>query len=248
MLKEERQQEILNQLYKDGKVNVNDLATFYQVSKDTIRRDLNELEQQGVIKRGYGGAIPSKRIPLGFDSRIKKEENQKYKVAQKALHYVQSDSVIAIDGGTTNLYFASLLPRSMKLTVATNSFPIAEELRTHPYVQTIFLGGLCNKESQVTTGKMVMEQIQNFHFDQCFLGVYGIDSFVGASVPSPYEDEADIKRWFVKNSDVVNVMASLDKLDVVSNYVICEMDRIHRILCDGQVDTQRNKKYQNKIV
>ncbi len=247
-MKEQRQQEILNMMYRDGKVNVNELSKIFGISKDTIRRDLTELEDQGVLRRGYGGAIPAKKIPLGLDSRVKLEKNVKYEVAKKALGFIKPGSLIVMDGGSTNLLLASLMPRAMELTVVTNSFPVAEELRSHPKKTVIFLGGTCNRDSQVTVGSMVYEQLRDYHFDQCFLGMYGIDSKMGCSVPNPFGDEAPLKRYLVEHSSTVNVMGSIEKLDVVANYVICGIDEVDRILCEESVDPQTQERYQGKIV
>ena len=114
MLKEERQQQILNRLYADGNIHVNDLAAAFQASKDTIRRDLTELEEQGILRRVYGGAVPVKRPVLTIDGRKTIEKDEKYLVARKAVRYVRPESLIAVDGGTTNILFASHLPLSIK--------------------------------------------------------------------------------------------------------------------------------------
>lgn len=248
MLKEERQQHILDELYRDGKVNVNELAAHYKISKDTIRRDLNALEERGILKRGYGGAIPYKRIPPAMETRKRVEQGAKYHVARCASQFIHPEGLIAIDGGTTNLLLASLMPLSTRLTVVTNSFPVAEELRKRPKIDVLFLGGYYNKASQTTVGDTVYSQIKGFHFDQLFLGTYCIDPEIGVTAPAPYEDEASVKRLLVKNSSEVNVMAALSKLGTASNYVICKMDQIDRIVCEKQPDENTIKKYDGKIV
>lgn len=83
------------------------------------------------------------------------DREEKYAVAKKAVELLQPDSLIAIDGGTTNTIFASLIPHSMPLRVVTNSFLVAESLQKHPRVEMFFLGGWYNVESQVTVGETV---------------------------------------------------------------------------------------------
>ncbi|NLL75699.1 MAG: DeoR/GlpR transcriptional regulator [Clostridiales bacterium] len=247
MLKEERHQHILDVLYASGKVNVEELAYDFRLSKDTIRRDLNELEGQGILKRVYGGAIPQKRQPLALDARKNLEKNEKYMVAKRATGLVRPHSLIAVDGGTTNTLFASLMPVSITLRVVTNSFPVAEELRKRPNIDVIFLGGRYNKESQTTVGETVYQQLKEFYFDQCFLGAFAVDAQNGISVPYPYEDESSIKRLLVENSSEVNVMCSCSKLNKISNYVICSIDAVDRIICEHPVTKQLQAKYKNKI-
>ncbi len=247
MLKEERQQQILNILYASGKVDVDKLAEEFRSSKDTIRRDLTELEEQGIVKRVYGGAIPKKIPALAIDARKGIERDEKYIVARKAVGMIHPDSLIAVDGGTTNTLFASLMPLSISLRVVTNSFPVAEELRKRPRVEVIFLGGRYNKESQTTVGETVLQQLKDYHFDQCFLGAYAVDAKSGISIPYPYEDEAPVKKYLAENSTEVNIMCSCSKLNKVANYVICQAEKADRIICEGPVTKQVQAKYKNKI-
>lgn len=247
MLKEERQQQLLNILYGTGKIKVDEVAEMFQSSKDTIRRDLTELEEQGILKRIYGGAVPKKRLPLAIDSRKSIEKDAKYMVAKKAVALVHPDSLIAVDGGTTNTLFASLMPLSITLRVVTNSFPVAEELRKRPNVDVVFLGGHVNQGSQTTVGETVLQQLKDYHFDQCFLGAYAVDVKSGISVPHPYDDEAAVKKFLVKNSTEVNIMCSCSKLDKVANYVICSVDEVDRIICESPVTKLLQTKYKNKI-
>jgi len=248
MLKEERQKQILNILYGEGKVEVDILSYNFHASKDTIRRDLTELEEQGILKRVYGGAIPQKRPVLAVDERKYIEQKEKYIVANKALRMIKPGSLVAIDGGTTNTLLASIMPLSMKLRVVTNSFPVAEELRKRPHIDVIFLGGIYNKESQTTVGDIAVEQLSNYYFDQCFIGAYAIDAIQGITSPFPYEDEISVKKCIVKNCLEINIMGSCDKLDQISNYATCSIEQVNHILCEHPVTTAMNNKYQNKIV
>ena len=166
----------MDELYKNGKVVVNDLCIQFKKSKDTIRRDLSELESQGVLKRVFGGAIPYKLPAPNIDTRRHIKRNEKYIIAKKALGLIKRDSLIGIDGGSTNLMLASLLPLSISLRVVTNSFPVADELRKRPNVDVIFIGGKYDKGSQTTVGDVAVMQLQNYHFDQCFVGAYAMDS------------------------------------------------------------------------
>lgn len=247
MLKEERQQHILDRLYAAGKINVDETAHAFGISKDTIRRDLNDLEEQGILKRVYGGAVPSKRPPLAMDARKHLEKNEKYMVAKKALRLIRPQSLVAIDGGTTNTLLASLMPLSLSLRVVTNSFPVADELRKRPNIDVVFLGGHFNKDSQTTVGETVLQQLQGFRFDQCFLGAFGVDAKNGISVPYPYEDEAAVKRFLVENSTEVNIMCSRSKLDKTSNYIICPLSQVDRIICEQSVSAKIQHSYKGKI-
>lgn len=92
--------------------------------------------------------------------------------------------------------------------MVTNSFPVAKELRKRPNVDVIFLGGSYNKESQVTVGDMVYQQMKDYYFDQCFIGAYAIDAKMGITVPFSYNDEVPVKKFLVSHSKAVNVMGA----------------------------------------
>ncbi len=247
VLKEERQQQILDRLYAAGNIHVNDLAAAFHASKDTIRRDLTELEEQGILRRVYGGAVPAKRPVLAFDGRKTIEKDEKYLTARKAVRLVRPESLIAVDGGTTNILFASLLPLSIRLRVVTNSFPVAEELRKRPNVDVFFLGGHYSKGARTTVGETVLSQLKDYYFDQCFLGAYGVDWQQGVSIPYPYENEAAVKKLLVQTSAEVNIMCSNSKLNKVSNYIVCPVEAVDRIICGYPVVEQIRTKYQDKI-
>ena len=174
---------------------------------------LLHLEEQGILKRVYGGAIPWKRPAPGIDARKNVDKDEKYLVASKAVELVHPGELIAIDGGTTNTLFVSLLPVSIRLRVVTNSFPVVEELRKRPNADVTFLGGHYNKGSQTTVGELVLSQLKDYHFDQCFMGAYAVDAKRGVSVPYPYEDEAPVKKYLAENCRELNVLCDNSKLD-----------------------------------
>jgi len=248
VLKEERQQKILDKLYAGGQVYVDLLSRQFGTSNATIRRDLSELEEQGIVRRVYGGAVPCKKIPFTFDERVDRAKDEKFLVAKKAVELVRPKSLIAVDGGTTNMLFASLLPKSIELRAVTNSFITAEELRKRPNIEVIFLGGTYNKASQVTTGETTCREISEFYFDQCFLGAYAADFEIGITVPSPYEDEAAVKQAFVAHSAEVNVMCACSKLGQRANYVVCSIEDADRIICDHPVAKKIREAYGGRIV
>lgn len=247
MLKEERQQKILEILYHDGQVNVESLSKHFSISKDTIRRDLTELETQKLVKRSYGGAIPYKELPLNHKDSINTEDD-KYKTARKALEYIVPDSLIAIDGGTTNTLLTSLIPHSMKLTVVTNSFTVHQQLCKHPHIRIIFLGGECLKSVHITSGEGTFHQLSHFHFDACFIGVNAVNAYSGMSIVAPFEKSVSLKRYIIENSDEVYIMSDHSKFDQVTNYILCSLDDVTRIITDKPTDPYMNKRYLNKVV
>lgn len=249
MLKEDRQRQILSLLYSEGQVSVTSLAEHFNISCDTIRRDLLVLEKQQILKRVYGGAIPFKVPQPPIGQRRSVEKNEKYEIAKKALSLVRPDSLIAIDGGTTNVMLASMFPQSISLCVVTNSFPVVTELCRCPRIKLIFVGGRCTQDAETTIGASTLQQISAYHFDQCFLGTYCLNSTQGAFLPLPGEEESFVKRSFADHSDEVNIMCSSSKLDRAGQFCFCMLTQIDRIISElPTIDAALQQRYQCKII
>ena len=124
MLKEERQQYILNQINQNYRVYITTLSTELGVSDDTLRRDLIELDERGLLTKVHGGAVAKSGIPIEFTDRMNTGIEEKQQIASKVIPLFRSGDVLLIDGGTSNLEVARRLPTDMELTVYTNSFPI----------------------------------------------------------------------------------------------------------------------------
>ena len=141
MLKEERQHTILNEVELHNRVLLTDLAEKLDVSIDTVRRDVKELDGENKLVKVHGGAVST-----GFANHSPTRNNvyaleEKIRIAQKATSFLKENSVILIDGGTTCQELARLLPTNIHLTCFTLSLPVAMELLGKPNVETIFIGG-----------------------------------------------------------------------------------------------------------
>lgn len=234
MLKDERQQKIIEIVYKNGSGDVNKLCEVFMVSHDTIRRDLMELEEQGEIRRVFGGAVPSKRTIPNYHERLYKDKDRKIQVARKALPLLKNNQLIAIDGGTTNCLFASQIPHSLSLTVITNSFFIAQELINHKNIRTIVLGGEFFDIPMVTGGATAIEQMELYHPDIFFLGVGSVDFNDGVTVA--YQQEVSIKRQICRQSGQIVCLCTHEKLKHRSKYKICDIEDIDYIATDELID------------
>lgn len=158
MLKEERQNWILNKLHTSGKVVVSHLAGELKVSEDTIRRDLLDLDQKGQLKRVFGGAIPLEKPVINFFDRETADVALKQQLSMRALEFLEPDQLVAIDGSSTNLQFAKNIPDNLKLTILTNSYSIAHVCSLKEQIRVIILGGDLLKDSMTTVGEVAAAQ------------------------------------------------------------------------------------------
>jgi DeoR/GlpR family transcriptional regulator of sugar metabolism len=231
VLKQERQQKILEILNDEQKVIARDLSERLMVSEDTIRRDLKELDNSGLVRRVHSGALRIGPPVVDFSTRKNVQSDVKTDLAEKALDFVKEDMVLLIDGGTTNLNFVNLLPLSLKATVITNSPPIAMALAKHNDIEVIMIGGTLFKESMVNLGIDTVEFLNNIRADLYVMGIHKIDPQIGISVPSL--GEAAVKRKMVSVSNEVLSMVTSDKLNTFSNHIVTPANSLTYLITDN---------------
>ena len=234
MLKEERLQRILNRLEKDQKVVLNTLSEELNVSEDTIRRDIKELSDRGLLKMVRGGAIPHAPGPRDFTERIHVANKDKQVIANKALKLLSDGQVVIFDGGTSALAVASILPSELKITVVTNSFPIASKLEGHPNTDVLYAGGRLFKNSFITLGTETIRFFRNIRADICFLGICSIHLQLG--VTNHFYEESEVKKTIVEGSGQVVALTTLDKIDTAEPYYICPSTALHAIITTSPSD------------
>ena len=230
MLKQERQQLILNELKVRGKILTGLLSKELRVSKDTIRRDLDELESKYQLHRVHGGALAIKNKALTYEQRSTLGIDKKIAIAKKAVKLIQSGQVIIISGSTTNLELVKIIPPGINATIFTYSLPIAMELMHHPLLEVIFIGGKMNKEAQVTEGIDVINSVSNIKANICFMGVGGLDLKNGNTEVN--WEVAHIKRSMIQASDKVVAMCVSNKLGSTERYSVCPIGKIDTIVTD----------------
>ena len=153
MLTEERRQVILDRLARDGRVVVADLSSSLDMSLDTIRRDLQELADAGLVRRVHGGALPPAVGSRTYAARREQAPAAKAAIANATVDLLRDGQVILLDAGTTTLEVARHLPGSLQATVITNSPPIAVALAEHPSVEVTMLGGNLDKDALALVGR-----------------------------------------------------------------------------------------------
>ena len=228
MLKEERQHKILSILKDSGKVLTLSLSQQLEVSEDTVRRDLKELADAGRVKKVHGGAILASANPFDFRERQVYAKGQKQAIGLAALSHIRKGQVIFMDGGTTNLEVARILPDELDLTVFTNSLPIAEALADKSGIKTEILGGSLLKSARVTVGPEVISRLGMIRADLCILGIRSLDIDLGISEID--WDETLVKRAMVDSSQALLALVIEEKFASSQPYLICPARKISSLI------------------
>ncbi|QBR50846.1 DeoR/GlpR family DNA-binding transcription regulator [Erwinia sp. QL-Z3] len=246
MLTSQRKQRILEQLLKEGQVLSKDLSVRFEVSEDTVRRDLRELAAEGRLQRVHGGALPSSSATATFSERKSLKTDAKRKVAQKGAELISSGQVVIIDGGTTTSELIACIPDDLRITVVTHSPSIALGLIEHPSIEVILIGGRLFKHSVVTVGAATIEGIGKIQADIFFMGVTGVHAEAGLTT-GDYE-EACIKRAFSGRAAETVVLVSPEKINAASPFVIGDLGLIDTIVVDSAADENWVRSIEEKGV
>ncbi|CAG5005271.1 HTH-type transcriptional repressor GlcR [Dyadobacter sp. CECT 9275] len=243
MLKQERFQIILGQLAQEQKVLLSQLSNILNVSEDTVRRDIRELSEQGLLKAVRGGAVPHSPSPHHFRDRVQYGNEKKQIIAKKALDFLKDGQVVIFDGGTSALLIAQSLPKDIRLTVVTNSFPIVSILEEHEHIEVLFGGGRLLKTSFVTIGNETIGFFRKFRADICLLGICSIHSEWG--VTGPHYEESEVKKAMIESSSEVIALSTVEKLGTAEAYYICPADHLTAIVTDQPDDLPEFNVYRN---
>jgi DeoR family transcriptional regulator, fructose operon transcriptional repressor len=229
MYAEERQQAIAALVISKGRASVVELAQAYDVTAETVRRDLAALDKAGVVRRVHGGAVPLRALHLvepGVGERESTRADYKDAIAAAATEYFpMGGASVLLDAGTTTARIAALMPTDREVVVVTNSVPIAARMAAFPSVSLQLLGGRVRGVTQAAVGEQALRVLDTLRVDIAFIGTNAISARHGLSTPD--SEEAAVKRAMVGCANYVVVAADSTKVgreDFVSFAPISSVD------------------------
>lgn len=217
----DRKNYILEGLKEQGQVYVNELAEYFNVSQETIRRDLNKLEEQRLIKKIHGGAVnPQFGFELQFNERAKLAEEDKKAIGMKGAALIKPGDSLFIDFGTTTLEFARRIASIPQLTVMTNSPLIASQFNDNETANIILIGGQFGRSKMECIGPVTLQGISAFYADYAVIGAGAVSPQAG--IMDQDLNEAAIARQMIKHSNKTIVLADGHKLDSRATALVAE--------------------------
>ncbi len=225
-MKENRIQELKNYIIANERASLDDLCTLFNVSKNTMRRDINELEKQSIIKKVYGGIVLNdKKTTEPFESREEKNITSKQVIAKLASQFVQDGDIIYIDSGTTTMHMIPHLAEVRNLTIITNNLNVIVGSLPYPNLNILCTGGVLFRTTNSFVDMDAVNSLKKFNISKAFMASTGISITKGITNSSSFE--YDIKRYMVEHCDTVVVLADATKLGRVSLTTYCELKDIH---------------------
>lgn len=217
MLASARRSHILVAIRERGSVRVTDLAAEFAVSDMTIRRDLDILADDGVVRKVHGGAVlvGERAVEIGFERKRQFAAAEKRAIASRARRLVAPGAAVALSAGTTTWYLAHELAGIDDLTVVTNSTNVATQLHRLgvPGQRIVLTGGVFRTPSDALTGPIADAALRSLNVDVLFLGAHGIDAEAGLTTPNLAEAQTD--RTMIQQARQVVVVADHTKWGVV---------------------------------
>lgn len=241
MLKEERQDFILDTVNTENMTSVSDLTVSLGVTEMTIRRDLKELEEKGLIKRIHGGAKKINKVSKteysNYEKKTKNIESKKY-IAKIIADNLNEDEVIFVGPGTT-LEFISEYIGDKNIKIFTNSLYLFNELRNNPSLDLRLIGGKFRALTGAFVGSLAIDQIKHLRFQKAFIGVNGINE---NKVFNHNEEEGYLQKLVLDNAAEKYIVADSSKIGVEDIYSFYDIDEATII-----TDDKLSKAYKNSL-
>lgn len=236
MYAEERRQRIADLARAEGRVAVADLAEQLDVTRETVRRDLDELESAGILRRVHGGAIAADRVRVeaGVAERAGRMADQKRRIAKRTIDLLPRGGTVYLDAGTTTIAVAEAIPDGADLTVVTNSLGVAQVLSHRPGVTVRLVGGRLRDRTEALVGDWAVRTLQELSFDLVVVATNGLTVARGLSTPDP--EEAAVKRAAVTAGRRVVLVSDHTKLGDEHFATFADVAQVDVLVTDGDID------------
>ncbi len=237
----ERKSEIISLLEKKGKVDVNDLAVRFDISKETIRRDLHDLEKDGVLKRTHGGAVLNSvgsNIPAEYPVTVRgiQRLNEKNVICRKAAEFVREGDIIFVDNSSTTAFLAKYISRDIHATILTNSLNLLIEATKYPCPNHMYicLGGIFKTTNLSMHGNITIKNAGEFYPNKTFISCTGINPV--SKIADASIQEADAKRLMIERAQTVYLLADYTKFEKSGQVFLADFNSIDTIITDRNVN------------
>lgn len=244
MLKEERQAYIVHQINLHNKVLSSDLSVQLNVSEDTIRRDLNELAENGQVLKVYGGAL-SKSFQFPFQEGHVYAKDAKKEIARKGLTLIQSGMTILAGGGTTMIELARMVPNDVQCTFFTISPLVALELAEKENLEVILMGGKLSRNTNIVSGAQVINEMSEIKVDLCLLGTNSLS--VEDGITDSDWEVVQIKRAMLKCSKKLAILSIAEKLNSNQRMRVAPLRDVTYLVTDLENSHPNLKEFKQYI-
>ena len=237
LIPEQRHQEILRLLRREGVLSIRSLTDYMNVSHMTVRRDITALEDLGQVVSVQGGVRladwTSQEPPREREFRAQLELPRKQAIAELASQFVEDEMVLFLDAGTTCQSVVPFLGQRKNLTVVTNDFYVVTSLFAYPNIETIHTGGLVDPSSASSCGRIAAEAVKSINVDMFFLSTGTWNMSRGVTTPSM--DKVEVKLAALAASSSCFLLADSTKFGTVSRFRVAPIEKLDAVVTDEQL-------------
>lgn len=243
MRAEERHRRLLALAREEGQVEVTFAAAHFGVARETVRRDLSELERRGLVRRGHGGAYPVESAGFETDlaQRVTMHVESKRRIAAEGIRHLGGAETVFVDEGYTPQILATMLPTDRPLTVVTASLPTAAAIASSPNTTVLLLGGRVRGRTLASVGSWACTMLSGFVIDLAYLGSNGISRELGLTTPDPVV--ADVKAKALEVSRRRIFMGHHGKFGASSFCRFAEISDFEAIITDTGLSSTEAHRY-----
>jgi DeoR/GlpR family transcriptional regulator of sugar metabolism len=241
MLKRERQAYIVHQVNLHNKVLSNTLSSQIDVSEDTIRRDLQELDEKGKLIKVHGGALSHAFNDITYPTKKIYSQDSKKIIGEKAASLIKDGMFVLTGGGTTVIEMARSLPVNLSATFISGSIPAIVEYMHHPLIDVIVIGDKLSKNSKITLGADAIARIKTLKPDLCFLGINAIDMQHG--ITDSDWDVVQLKQTMIEASQKVVCLTISEKINTMQPIKVCDLNKVDILITELDKDDPMLQPY-----
>lgn len=227
----ERSNQIMDLLRKKGTVQAADISQLLQVSLVTVRKDLQRMADEGLLRRTHGGAALCYPVSVP-DARMTVVEQ----IAEAAASQIRDGDCVIMNAGNTTLLTARKLINHKNITIITNSIPVARELVHRPGIKLIFLGGETNAEGMFTYGWDAVTQLEQYKANKLILSASGLSCSAGLT--TRHMEAADLLRKMIARTQTVIAVADSTKIGFESFYHVGDLHAVDMLITNESSDTE----------
>ena len=247
MLSQQRQQQILEFIRTHKSAQVVELSSEFGISLSTVRRDLREMEEEGLINRVHGGAVIADN---DYESPLLLRSNhysaEKERIGKAAADLVQNDETIIITSGTTTEMMLPYLAQKQNLTIITNAITIAYKLGQYEHIEVIVLGGWLRRTEYSLLGHIAMQALQDLQASKVFHGIYGID--IESGLTGTFLPEVQTDRAIFAAANELIILADSSKFNQVGPVRLAPIDDITTLITDAGISREQVDAFRKKDV
>lgn len=237
----ERIDNIIEFVYKNKNVTLDQICDNFNISKSTVRRDLSEILKDSNLQKTYGGITlknksDNRKYLTSFNERNIENIDKKLAISKKAATIVEDNDIIFIDSGTTTFYMADYLDKINNLTILTNNLEVIFRAAKYKNINLISLSGTLNRETLSFVGTTSISTIKKFNMSKAFMATTGFSILNGVTNSSPLE--SDIKRTVISKSSKIILLADSSKFNSVSLMTYCDLEDIDILITDKMPDKE----------